>query len=417
MIAVVDAGRLSAAPLPAAGGERPTVLDACLDALTALALVADEAGDRFGAIAFDDEVRFAARPGRARGAAVVRSLFDLQARPVDVGLRGRLPPRRGRQARVRARALRPARGVRRAPARRGRPGARPPPRRRRREPADPGPDALAARRPDPPASSPAPPSRSRSAPPGHEPPRSCGGRALRCSRRGPAALPSACVAAYLRAKARRAGTAGAARVGGGLPGCRQRRSVPRAATAAGGGGRRGLSAVQARRRPHDVLRGPIYMQPRSPLQASIAGCGPPPRHEPQNTTAPPSPSSSCTPQRQLRPRGEALEHPAQHEPRRRSESQLDGVPCLGHGPPARADRAPGRDAHPRRRPAMPPTTMQESSSGPWEETSRRNAAPLPAAKASPPTTPRISPLKSERERGAGAGGCRPRTPSASPGCC
>jgi uncharacterized protein (DUF58 family) len=83
VIAVVDAGRLSAAPLPAVGGERPTVLDACLDALTALALVADEAGDRFGAIAFDDEVRFAARPGRARGAAVVRSLFDLQAKPAE----------------------------------------------------------------------------------------------------------------------------------------------------------------------------------------------------------------------------------------------------------------------------------------------------------------------------------------------
>jgi uncharacterized protein (DUF58 family) len=83
VIAVVDAGRLSAAPLPAAGGVRATVLDACLDALTAVALVADEAGDRFGAIAFDDEVRFAARPGRARGAAVVRSLFDLQAKPVE----------------------------------------------------------------------------------------------------------------------------------------------------------------------------------------------------------------------------------------------------------------------------------------------------------------------------------------------
>ena len=81
VIAVVDAGRLSAAPLPAEDGERPTVLDACLDALTALALVADEAGDRFGAIAFDDEVRFAARPGRARGAAVVRSLFALEAKP------------------------------------------------------------------------------------------------------------------------------------------------------------------------------------------------------------------------------------------------------------------------------------------------------------------------------------------------
>jgi uncharacterized protein (DUF58 family) len=83
VIVVVDAGRLSAAPLPGAGGVRVTVLDACLDALTAVALVADEVGDRLGAIAFDDAVRFAARPGRARGAAVVRALFDLQPRPVE----------------------------------------------------------------------------------------------------------------------------------------------------------------------------------------------------------------------------------------------------------------------------------------------------------------------------------------------
>jgi uncharacterized protein (DUF58 family) len=79
---VVDAGRLSAAPLP---GEhaRPTVLDACLDALTAVALVADEVGDRCGAVAFDSEIRAALKPGRAQGAAVVRALFDLQPRPTD----------------------------------------------------------------------------------------------------------------------------------------------------------------------------------------------------------------------------------------------------------------------------------------------------------------------------------------------
>ena len=79
VIVVVDAGRLSAAPLPG----RVTVLDASLDALTAVALVADEVGDRCGAVAFDDEVRVAIRPGRAQGAAVVRALFDLQPRPVD----------------------------------------------------------------------------------------------------------------------------------------------------------------------------------------------------------------------------------------------------------------------------------------------------------------------------------------------
>jgi uncharacterized protein (DUF58 family) len=85
VILVLDAGRLSAAPLPAphAGAPRPTVLDACLDAVTAVALVADEVGDRCGAVAFDAEVRAVVRPGRARGAGVVRALFDLQPRPVD----------------------------------------------------------------------------------------------------------------------------------------------------------------------------------------------------------------------------------------------------------------------------------------------------------------------------------------------
>jgi uncharacterized protein (DUF58 family) len=81
---VLDAGRLSAAPLPAGpSGVRPTVLDACLDALTAVALVADEVGDRCGAIAFDDEVRRVVRPGRGSGADVVRALFDCAPRPAD----------------------------------------------------------------------------------------------------------------------------------------------------------------------------------------------------------------------------------------------------------------------------------------------------------------------------------------------
>ena len=81
---VLDAGRLSAAPLPAPpSGVRPTVLDACLDALTAVALVADEVGDRCGAIAFDDEVRRVVRPGRSSGADVVRALFDCRPRAAD----------------------------------------------------------------------------------------------------------------------------------------------------------------------------------------------------------------------------------------------------------------------------------------------------------------------------------------------
>jgi uncharacterized protein (DUF58 family) len=78
LIVLVDAGRLSAAPL--AG---PTVLDVSLDAAAAIAFVADQLGDRCGAVAFDRDVRVALPPRRAGGAAVVRALFDLEPRPLD----------------------------------------------------------------------------------------------------------------------------------------------------------------------------------------------------------------------------------------------------------------------------------------------------------------------------------------------
>jgi uncharacterized protein (DUF58 family) len=67
-----------AAPL----GDR-TRLDAALDAVTAVALVADELGDRGGAIAFDAALRARVAPGRARGATVVEALFDLEPSAVD----------------------------------------------------------------------------------------------------------------------------------------------------------------------------------------------------------------------------------------------------------------------------------------------------------------------------------------------
>jgi uncharacterized protein (DUF58 family) len=80
VVLLVDAGRLAAAALPDGGA---TVLDAALDALTAVALVADEVGDRCGAIAFDREVRAALAPRRAGGSVVVRALHDLEPRLVD----------------------------------------------------------------------------------------------------------------------------------------------------------------------------------------------------------------------------------------------------------------------------------------------------------------------------------------------
>lgn len=75
---LIDAGRLLSAPV----GDR-TRLDATLDAVAAVAAVADAVGDRVGAVVFDDEVRRTVSPRRASAAALVRSLDDLQPRIVD----------------------------------------------------------------------------------------------------------------------------------------------------------------------------------------------------------------------------------------------------------------------------------------------------------------------------------------------
>ncbi len=85
VMCVVDAGRLMLAPTEAAGKGAPAAnrLDAAMDAVAAVGLVADEVGDRCGALAFDDEVRRLLRPRRAGGIAAVRALFDVEARPVD----------------------------------------------------------------------------------------------------------------------------------------------------------------------------------------------------------------------------------------------------------------------------------------------------------------------------------------------
>jgi uncharacterized protein (DUF58 family) len=78
VVCVVDTGRLMGAPV----GDR-TRLDAALDAVVAVALVADVVGDRCGAVAFDREVHRRIAPRRANGEAVVRGLFDLEPRSVD----------------------------------------------------------------------------------------------------------------------------------------------------------------------------------------------------------------------------------------------------------------------------------------------------------------------------------------------
>jgi len=83
VVCLIDCGRLMAAPL--AGRTR---LDAALDAMAAVALTAEEFGDRAGAIAFDDRVRRDVGPGRRRAVALVRALFDLESRPVESDYEG-----------------------------------------------------------------------------------------------------------------------------------------------------------------------------------------------------------------------------------------------------------------------------------------------------------------------------------------
>jgi uncharacterized protein (DUF58 family) len=75
---LIDAGRLLASPV----GDR-TRLDVALDAVTAVAAVAQVAGDRIGAVVFDDRVRSVVRPRRADAAGLCRSLVDLQPTIVD----------------------------------------------------------------------------------------------------------------------------------------------------------------------------------------------------------------------------------------------------------------------------------------------------------------------------------------------
>jgi uncharacterized protein (DUF58 family) len=78
VVCLVDTGRLMAAPL----GDRSR-LDAALDALTAVVVVAEEVGDRCGVLAFDTEIRREVRPRRAGAQAVLQAVFDLESRPVD----------------------------------------------------------------------------------------------------------------------------------------------------------------------------------------------------------------------------------------------------------------------------------------------------------------------------------------------
>jgi len=78
VICLIDSGRLMTAPL-----EGRTRLDAAVDATAAVALVADEVGDRCGALAFDGRVQRNISPQRKGGNAVVRGIFDLEPTTQD----------------------------------------------------------------------------------------------------------------------------------------------------------------------------------------------------------------------------------------------------------------------------------------------------------------------------------------------
>jgi uncharacterized protein (DUF58 family) len=71
------------APTVAPNGVQLTRLDAAVDAVAAVALVADELGDRCGVVAFDRDIRREVRPRRGGSKAVVQAIFDLEPSPVD----------------------------------------------------------------------------------------------------------------------------------------------------------------------------------------------------------------------------------------------------------------------------------------------------------------------------------------------
>lgn len=78
VVCVLDAGRLMAAPVGTG-----TRLDAAVDAVAAVALVADAMGDRCGVTVFDSEIRRRIAARRSGGRAVVEAVLDAEPRLVD----------------------------------------------------------------------------------------------------------------------------------------------------------------------------------------------------------------------------------------------------------------------------------------------------------------------------------------------
>lgn len=78
VICLVDCGRLMAARV-----EDRTRLDAAVDAVAALAAVADQVGDRIGVVAFDRRVIRSLAPRRDGGRAVLQAIHDLEPSEAD----------------------------------------------------------------------------------------------------------------------------------------------------------------------------------------------------------------------------------------------------------------------------------------------------------------------------------------------
>lgn len=78
VVCLLDAGRLMTAPLGTS-----TRLDAAVDAVTMVALVADELGDRCGVTVFDSGITQRLAPRRQGGQAVVRTILGVEPTPVD----------------------------------------------------------------------------------------------------------------------------------------------------------------------------------------------------------------------------------------------------------------------------------------------------------------------------------------------
>ncbi len=91
LVLCVDTARLTAGSFAGPPSEQPTDialaattrLDTLFDAIAALALVADEVGDRIGFLAYDSEELVRLTPQRRNGQGVINAALKLEPRPMD----------------------------------------------------------------------------------------------------------------------------------------------------------------------------------------------------------------------------------------------------------------------------------------------------------------------------------------------